>query len=783
MNNKIKVSQYAKLKIYWDDKPENYSRESKLKIRNYFASKYGIDKGSINVIYRPVKIGKNGEVIEINGAGIDNIMDKNYQVSLMKQWYDREGKTIDFNRLVDLDNKVNGSLDGEFDVVTHRSWELKWMFIDNFLSFGEKNYISFSKLSGLNIVTSEPPNQGGKTNFTVDSIKFLLYGRTTKTDKNEDIFNTFTDKDTLVVRGMLEIDGEELIIERKLSRTAKKSGGWTVVNKVNYYTMLPDGEEELKNEEDAKKTTEKIRQTIGTEKDFDITVLATGRNLEDLIEAKNTENGRLLTKFIGLEIIEKKEEIAKKMNSDFNKTKKGNNYSIVTLLSDNELQEMNLKLYSEALIQHKENLKIYLAELDKLENSKDLKLGSKLAIDVTISQLNPENIERDITKITEKGLEYKAVIDELNIKIKALKDASYDEDKYHKLIKDNTTLSISINDVKSAIARYKVSIDNLKNGEICQSCKRPLADVDHSAQIAADELSLKTKEEVLIKLNGELDILTKEIDLINTNRLLVNDRNKLELEKDKNEVEIGLLRAKITANKADLVKYKANESVIKSNLDIDLEVSAIKTNIIVENRKKDETTQKIFITESSITSAENAIVTNNGIILVLKGEEEIEKVFKVYLEMIGKKGISKLVLRSVLPIINSELQRLLDDVCDFEIELFMTDKNEVEYLLIKSGVEKLLKSGSGLETTIASLALRCVLSKVSYLPMPNFITFDEILGKVAAINIEKLKPMFEKIKGMFDIVFFITHNDLVKDWADNIIVINKINDVSAFNTK
>jgi len=49
-------------------------------------------------------------------------------------------------------------------------------------------------------------------------------------------------------------------------------------------------------------------------------------------------------------------------------------------------------------------------------------------------------------------------------------------------------------------------------------------------------------------------------------------------------------------------------------------------------------------------------------IITLEGEEEVAKIFKVYLEIIGKKGISKLVLRSVLPIINSELQRLLDDV-------------------------------------------------------------------------------------------------------------------------
>jgi len=113
----------------------------------------------------------------------------------------------------------------------------------------------------------------------------------------------------------------------------------------------------------------------------------------------------------------------------------------------------------------------------------------------------------------------------------------------------------------------------------------------------------------------------------------------------------------------------------------------------------------------------------------------------------------------------------------------MTDKNEVEYIKIKNGVENLLKSGSGLELTISSIALRCVLGKISHLPMPNFITFDEVLGRVAANNIDKVKPMFEKIKSMFDIVFFITHDDLVKDWGDRVITVKKVNDISSINLK
>ena len=113
----------------------------------------------------------------------------------------------------------------------------------------------------------------------------------------------------------------------------------------------------------------------------------------------------------------------------------------------------------------------------------------------------------------------------------------------------------------------------------------------------------------------------------------------------------------------------------------------------------------------------DSITTKTKLIDTIKKEEEVDRIFKIYIELVGKKGISKLVLRSVLPIINSEVQRLLEDVCDFEVEIFIDDKNDVQFHLVKDGVTKLLKSGSGFEKTASSLALRGVLGKLSTLPM------------------------------------------------------------------
>jgi DNA repair exonuclease SbcCD ATPase subunit len=134
----------------------------------------------------------------------------------------------------------------------------------------------------------------------------------------------------------------------------------------------------------------------------------------------------------------------------------------------------------------------------------------------------------------------------------------------------------------------------------------------------------------------------------------------------------------------------------------------------------------------------------------------------------------------MMPIINEELQRLLQDSSYFNLEIRINDKNEVEFIMIdnSTGIEKLMASGSGYERTIASMALRAVLSKICSLPKPNVIIWDEIFGKISNDNLELVGEFFSKIKEYFEKIFVITHNPLVSNWADNIVKIKKEENIS-----
>jgi DNA repair exonuclease SbcCD ATPase subunit len=184
--------------------------------------------------------------------------------------------------------------------------------------------------------------------------------------------------------------------------------------------------------------------------------------------------------------------------------------------------------------------------------------------------------------------------------------------------------------------------------------------------------------------------------------------------------------------------------------------------------------------QNQIENLDARIEKNNDIILRIAEEFEKEKIFKIYLEVYGKNGITKMIMKTMMPLINSELQRLLQDSAFFNLEIRINDKNEVEFIMIdnSTGIEKLMVSGSGYERTIAAMALRAVLSKVCSLPKPNIIVWDEVFGKISNDNLEMVGEFFTKMKEYFEKIFVITHNPLVNNWANNVVRITKTENIS-----
>ena len=780
----VDVPKNAQLRVDWQDYPENRTLETINRVKTYFSDKYGLPKTSIKINFIPILKNSVGKVVDITDGLIDNIMDSAYQRKLFTQWIEINGVDINFDRLCRLDEKVNDVLVnlGEEDI-RYRRWSINKLWIDNFLSFGDGNNIDYNGLKGLSIVNSLPANQGGKTIFSIDSILFLFFGKTTKTDTAAEIFNTFTDKNEVIVGGEINIDGEEYIIERKLLRKKTKTGNYKTSSELNFFRLLSDGSHENLEGEQRRETDKLISETIGTYDDFMLTIVATAKNLEDLLETKPTQRGRLLTKFIGLEIIEKKEEINKGLMSDFKSKMKSNVHNTKEL--EFEIDD-NLEKIKENKNLIKDNNRKLLKideEITEANSKKEILLSEKYVIDDEVSNVNPKTLKDEIDTLTDEGVNKKKSLEDIIKNIIKIGDVDYDEDKHEEIREEEKGLLLKESKEINNKERKELLIKNLEEGEVCPTCKRELDNVDHSGEIKEEKKNLKVIKDLIGEIQKDLGVTIKSLEKQSKLKNISDEKDKLELSRDRLEVEIDGLRVDLK-EKMNLHKnYERNIEYIEKNRNLESKILGYNQLLDKLNKKRDGVRNEIQDLKNDNKVKKEINIKNKSLIEQILREEEVLKIFEIYNRMIGKNGISKLVLSSVIPIINYELDRLLDEVCDFQIQLEINDKNEVDFNIIKKDVTKKLKSGSGLETTLASLALRCVLGRISTLPKPNIIVFDEVLGKVANINLDYVKIFFDKIKKMYEVILLITHNPITQDWGDKIITIEKNNDVSSLQIK
>lgn len=779
---KISIPSKAAVRVVWEDAPENYTKDRVKRIEQYFAQKYSVDK--VQVVFKPKKV--ETAYGEVEMSIIDNVMDINYQRKLFKEWLDGNKIEVDWDRLLRLDDKVNDKLKQQRDIeYRYRNWYIKELEWDNFLSYGDGNKLSFDNLKGINVISSNPANQGGKTALSVDLLLFLFFNQTTRTKIVAQIFNKFRDSNTVRVKGKINIDGGDYIIERILTRSKKKNeDGYTVKTDLNFQRVLTDGSIQNLEGEQRRETDDFIKKSIGDVDDFLLTIIATSDNLEELIHTLPTQKGRLLSKFIGLEIIEQKEEIVKEIKSAWAKNLKSEQYNTGDLTKEindltTKIKDLNddIKVCDEKLVELNE-------EITDTKDIKETLISQKITIDVEVIRLRPEDIDREIETLIDKGKKVRERYDLLKEEFTKLSDIEYDSHTHNERIKEERELNIQKSHKSIEKSNTEKYIKDLEEGEFCPTCKQALKDVDHSSDIS---YSKKVLEEIILeieKLDEEIRLTKEEITKLDDIKSKSDDYDKKSIMIDKIELELENLRLQLDERKGLKKRYEDNIGNIEKNKDLDSKILGYSAKLDRLGRDRDGYMTRTQKNKSDIEYSEDKVNKNVDIIKTIKVEEDVKLIFDIYIRMVGKNGISKLIMKNVMPLLNSELERLLSDSANFKLSVDMNAKQEVDFMIEKEDengqtISYLLTEGSGYEKTISSLALRIVLTRVSLLPKPNIIVFDEVLGKVANDNLELLAPFFEKCSEMFDTIFLITHNPLVKDWSNNIITIEKVNNISS----
>ena len=773
MINEIDFSQFENpsIQVVWEDLQENFTQDKIKSVKHYFSKKYNTT--NVNVLTKV----KNVQQEEMQSIDVSiNISDTTYQLDLLKKFLESKNLTDYQDQVLGINNMVENKIAGDDENQTQfKKWYIRNIEFSNFLSYGENQRLDFDKLSGIVVVESDPPNFGGKTVLTVDLLLFLFFNETTKTSKAEEIFNRFSNKDTVHVKGEITIDGEEYIIVRKIERKMSKKGEWNVKTELDFFKKFADGSLQNFTGEQRRETEAFIKNSIGTKEDFLMTILTTATNLEELIDSKPTARGQVLSRFMGLEFLKKKEETGKEIYSEFSKSKISNIYSTEQLKGDIDQHETTIKELNDQIgVSEKELLNAEEA-ITKGKTYRDDMLKKKHSnIDQEIRRLNPTQTQEEINTIDFEKNGYISKIKELKV---VEPSDFYHEDKhddvkdqynevYKEIVQIDTEIS-SINKLKSEV----------EGGIKCGHCGIELMNATiTNAKIAELDGYTRRKEEktkLMTELSNKEQSFTqlkKEFDEYEKNKLV----------KEKYEVSVESCDLKISALKDKIKRWEEIQDKIQENQKIDGQL--IKADLRLEELERDKTkiSNSILNNQNSIVSLNEKITENKKKIEIIKQEEEKEKIYKIYLEAYGKNGITKIIMRSMVPLINSELGRLMEDSSLFRLEVRISDKNEVEFIMIdnSTGIEKLMSSGSGFERTIASLALRSVLSKICTLPKPNAVVFDEVFGKISNDNLEMVAEFFLKIKDYFDKIFLITHNPLISQWGDSVVKIKKENNLS-----
>ena len=761
------------IQVVWEDYAENFTQEKIKSVRQYFQKKYF--STNVNVITKTIATEETTHTVDISF----NILDKNYQHELIKSYLKSKSNEELFDEVYKLDSVVDNKLILEdSEVSPFKRWYIKNIEFSNFLSYGENQKLDFEKCNGISVVESNPPNFGGKTVLTVDLLLFLFFNETTKTTKAEEVFNRFTDKNKVSVKGEIVIDGDEYIIVRNIERKKAKSGEWNVKTELDFFKKLSDGSLQNFTGEQRRETEAFIKTSIGSKDDFLMTILTTATNLEELIDSKPTARGQVLSRFMGLDFLKRKEEAGKEIYSEFSKSMISNVYNSEQLKNDIETYEETIKTNEKLITTEQGNLIDVQGRIIKGQEYRDGLLKNKhMDIDKEIGLLQPDKVKIEISEFETQ----KSQVEKQLSEVKVVEPSEYYHEDKHDEVKDeyNTAFKkkVEVDTNISSIEKLKSSVSG---GIKCEHCGIELMNAaitqSRISELDGYLTNKKEIEDLMQDLSGkekEFVNLKKEFDEYEKNKLI---KEKLELNIESFNMKIEKLNEKLTKYEQAQEKIQANNKIDELLIKADIRLGELE-------REKTDINKKMTGCQFEIDSLNEKIDKNKKLIEKIKEESSKERVYKVYLETFGKNGISKLIMKTMMPLINSELQRLLEDSSHFRLEIRINDKNEVEFLMIDNNtqIEKLMSSGSGYERTIASLALRAVLSKICSLPKPNIIVFDEVFGKISNENLDMVSEFFKKIKEYFEKIFVITHNPLVTNWSDNVVRIEKVDNISFVN--
>lgn len=770
----------------------DYNEQKIKSLRKEISEKYGVPLKNVEVNFNPITVKDDGSKISLASDIVNNIQDPKFQQKLFGEYIKmKDIKDANLDDIIKIDDVINAHVN--FDAYSkYKSYKIKYAKWDNYLSYGKGNYFDFTKLKGLVLLNGEPENQCGKTTFAIDLLRFALFGKSPKCPTLDSVFNIYLEDETeAMVEVGIEIEGVDYVIRRTITRPAlkKRTARSKCKQKVEYFKTVNGSTELIENCEadSGTQTNNLIRETIGNVEDFNLVISATRKTLDNLLDMGQTDKGKLFSRWLGLLSIEEKEKIAKDEFKKLSKDLLSNRYNKASL--ETEITDMNSVISSN-------NNKIIELE-DKLNKSNERINGfnkEKNDIQSRRKEIKAELVKIDITTIENKllSLENEKLIKNNECSIAkneydTIKNSVFDEDIYRKALLDKQRYENSNAEIKGQIKIIRANnanIEALIAQKICPTCHQ---EIDVKAQSSVIEDNKKEEKRLISQgvMNKKMiDELSDSINDMETQRANVQRKSNLEFKLSAIEVQIKNIDMSISDYQRQKNEIETNKDNIRYNNEIDNKIRICDDSIRAENNVKEQLIREIQQYKSENNNYNTEIKNHKIVIDKLVEEEKIIRDWNLYQELLGKNGIVKLVLKNALPIINNEVKRLLDGLCDFDVVMSVSDNNQICIDLQREGKSIDLSTGaSGFEGTIASLALRAALGNIAILPKCNGLVLDEILSGISAENMTNIMTLYHRMLNNYDFILHICHDTTLVDYHEQIVTVTKKDNVSVITMK
>jgi DNA repair exonuclease SbcCD ATPase subunit len=707
---------------------------------------------------------------------------------LLKEYYAAvDMPDEDMDAIVDQAKVYLTSAASSEDLARGAKWSLLHLKWDNLFNYGTENSIDFQKLGG--VVGLFGLNRVGKSSL-VGSIMYSLFNSTDRGPvKNLHVCNSRKAK--CYSQAIIDYSGKTYVVERKTSKSTNKKGIISATTTLGLYGIGENNEVTDLCGEQRTDTEKTLRAMLGTGEDFLMTsVTAQGDVNSQFINLGPTKRSAVLAKYLDLDVFDKMHDIASKEVNGLKGQLKSYQDRDWRALSDKNKEDVasaksDMESAAAKIADTQAELNTLRSIVEKLDMSTVV-----TPVDVARQTEKVEKLKKKILSSEEALCTFLSSIDYIKQKLSDIEIAvnSVDIEALKAKLSLNRSLDALVVELHHAHARedllHKSQQKSLKIlsdvpcGDDYPTCKF-IKDA-HVAKSSIDEQSrnvkktLKMLEEAQARASAAAtEDVQRRLDDITA---MSSRMSQFRLEISQKETVVEKTRSSIAFDKEALSGEITTLEQMEDSLKNSENVEAVSTRRIL-----DELTANVACWDADRISAASrhgrACAISEKLVEEKSARDSLLKDLKIR-EMIvsafSKKGIPLTVIKSQLPIINAEVSKILSGIENFTIQVENDDETDALEIYIDYGdSRRLVELCSGMEKTIASIALRVAMVNVSTMPKSDIFIIDEGFGTLDPASVESCNRLLISLKKHFKTILVITHVDGIKDIVDHIVEISK----------